>query len=162
MQKIDLLPLKWIIIHNIFSQIFLEIWESEINIIEKLWNPKKIINHDENSNIFYYYENNLQLEFSWKSLRAIQICYDLCNNIWLDNQNIFKLDCDSLITKLSTKYWWFKEDFRKTDYSNIKYSIWLWRPCTPEDIIDDFWENDYEKWVFFSSVLIWEKWYFID
>lgn len=94
MIKIELLPLKWIIIHNIFSKKHLKIWESEKNIIEKLWNPKKIITHDDHTTTFYYYKNSLQIHFSWDSLQSFEIAYNLCNNVLLDNENIFKIACD--------------------------------------------------------------------
>lgn len=158
MKDIILLPLKGIKIY----EHTLIIWEDKNNILNFLWTPTHISKWEISwEDTYYFFKNSLQLTFSqyWK-LVYIEIFYDLSNNVYLDWFSIFKTDCNNLLKQLRKNYWDFEEEYKWTSYVNYKNSISFWRPSRPEDIEEDLWENDYQKWIYFSVVWIWEKWYF--
>lgn len=160
MKKIILIPKDGIEIYQDWNNIILTLWDTLEKVISKIWNPIDTLQKKGGENICYYLNNSLQLWFIWWKLSAIQITYDLCENIYLKSFNLFKLNCEYLINNLSNIYWEFKEEFKKTSYINFEYSIWFWRPTTPKDIEADLLENDYQKWIYFSTILIWKEWYF--
>lgn len=156
MDKIVIMPHKGIKIWD--KEILL--WSNVVNLEKILWkwdfyswekiSYHKILNH----HISIFYNNEKKINYIELSSN-----YDK-NYVYLNDINIFNEKVDKLLTLFVKNLWLYKniEEWLAFDFINADIS--LWRPSKPEDTNEDLWENDYQKWIYFSVVWIWEKWYF--
>lgn len=136
---------------------------NKFQVIKTLGDPIVIREKEFNMYDVYYYgdSNSLQLSFSIETwlLIYIEILYKYKWKIFLNKYEVFQINVDDLVNELSEDYELNKKD-PELWYSYIfnDLELSLWRPCKPEDIEEDLWENDYQKWLKFSTVWIWVKW----
>lgn len=161
MKEIKIIPRYWIVIEDNWIIKQLELWVSKNLILILLWEPLFIKEWILTQEDCYYYENNsLQLTFSKDNkLLYIEINYDL-EEIYIDNFKIFKIEVDELLDKLSKNYWNYIEDYKWTSYIFNDFDISFGRPCKPDESEEELWENDYQKWIYFSYAGVWLAWYY--
>lgn len=162
MKTIHIKPLYWIEIRWLFQLKEIKFWMKKNDIINILGIPRSIeLNKDEET--LYYYDNSLQLIIDKKIwiLVYIYIIHYLSKNVFIDNISVFNTKAEELINKFNNLY-----------QNNKKLSVeWYWyiyneleisfsRQWIPWDIVEDIWETDYEKWIYFFAVWLWMKWYY--
>lgn len=162
MEYVILEPLNWICLKNKFWDKFIKFWMEIEEISHVLWNfDNKVFGIMEN--IFYYFDNSLSLHFNNKTnkLVYVEISYNFPIDVIFDSYKIFWLKSAFLIEVFSKKHI-LDKDSPELWYWYVFTDIELafWRPTKPDDNQNNFWESDYEKWIYFSKAWIWMKGYF--
>jgi hypothetical protein len=93
-------------------------------------------------------------------MHYIELSYEI-ENTYLFWVKVFNTKVEKLVDFLTNE--------KKYRYDEINPEPWytyifknldlvLWRAAIPEEIEEDLWETDYQKWIYFASIWIWIKW----
>lgn len=149
-------PLNWIEIKNIIKKYTIYLWDSIKSVEDKLWKPNFI-----KDNTYYYNKPDLALFWDMNNnIEYIEFSHENNNNIYLYNSIVFKTKADKLINNIESLWYKYIDNGYKKWYSFIfnELELSFRREFIPDDSNKN--DSDSEKWLYFSTVWIWVKWYY--